>query len=76
MPSVIVVLPESVFLFNFIAIQTTGMDPVSRRQVWTIIERAKKDRVIVLTTHSMEEADILGDTIGISFCSKSWAKVS
>lgn len=34
---------------------TTGMDPVSRRQVWDIIERAKKNRAIVLTTHSMEE---------------------
>jgi len=34
---------------------TTGMDPVSRRQVWDIIEHAKKNRAIVLTTHSMEE---------------------
>eukprot|EP00892_Ulva_mutabilis_P002376 jgi/Ulvmu1/12139/UM085_0003.1 len=44
---------------------TTGMDPVSRRQVWDIIERAKQNRAIVLTTHSMEEADILGDRIAI-----------
>lgn len=44
---------------------TTGMDPISRRHVWDIIERAKKGRAIVLTTHSMEEADILGDRIGI-----------
>eukprot|EP00741_Cyanophora_paradoxa_P000093 tig00000057_g89.t1 len=44
---------------------TTGMDPVSRRQVWNLIEKVKRDRVIVLTTHSMEEADILGDRIGI-----------
>jgi len=42
------------------------MDPVSRRQVWNIIEKAKAGRVIVLTTHSMEEADILADRIGIS----------
>lgn len=41
------------------------MDPISRRQVWDIIENAKKGRVIILTTHSMEEADILGDRIGI-----------
>ena len=40
------------------------MDPVSRRKVWNIIEKAKKDKVIILTTHSMEEADILGDKIG------------
>lgn len=44
---------------------TTGMDPVSRRQVWDVIESVKRERCVVLTTHSMEEADILGDTIGI-----------
>ena len=40
---------------------TTGMDPISRRHVWDVIEAAKQDRTIILTTHSMEEADILGD---------------
>lgn len=44
---------------------TTGMDPISRRHVWDAIEAAKPGRAIVLTTHSMEEADILGDTIAI-----------
>ncbi|XP_015883555.3 ABC transporter A family member 2 [Ziziphus jujuba] len=44
---------------------TTGMDPITRRHVWDIIEDAKKGRAIVLTTHSMEEADILSDRIGI-----------
>ncbi|KAJ3429237.1 abc transporter a family member 1-related [Anaeramoeba flamelloides] len=44
---------------------TTGMDPVARRHVWEIIEKAKKKRVILLTTHSMEEADILSDKIAI-----------
>lgn len=41
------------------------MDPITRRHVWDIIEDAKKGRAIVLTTHSMEEADILSDRIGI-----------
>lgn len=45
--------------------QTTGMDPITRRHVWDIIEDAKKGRAIILTTHSMEEADILSDRIGI-----------
>lgn len=45
--------------------QTTGMDPISRRYVWDIIEEAKQGRAIVLTTHSMEEADILSDRIAI-----------
>jgi len=44
---------------------TTGMDPISRRYVWDIIQEAKRGRAIVLTTHSMEEADVLGDRIGI-----------
>ena len=44
---------------------TTGMDPVNRRGVWDVIEQAKKGRVVVLTTHAMEEADTLGDTISI-----------
>ena len=41
------------------------MDPVNRRHVWSFIENFKEKRVIVLTTHSMEEADVLGDRIAI-----------
>ncbi|KAL2935075.1 ABC transporter A family member 2 [Bienertia sinuspersici] len=44
---------------------TTGMDPLTRRHVWDIIESSKRGRAIVLTTHSMEEADVLSDRIGI-----------
>ena len=33
--------------------------------MWNLIDKAKKGRVIVLTTHAMEEADMLGDRIGI-----------
>ncbi|CAA3030737.1 ABC transporter A family member 2-like [Olea europaea subsp. europaea] len=44
---------------------TTGMDPIARRHVWDVIEEVKKGRAIILTTHSMEEADILSDRIGI-----------
>lgn len=54
-------LPQVVFLDE----PTTGLDPISRRHLWDLINRAKRDRAIVLTTHSMEEADILGDRIGI-----------
>ncbi|KAJ1691633.1 hypothetical protein LUZ63_015788 [Rhynchospora breviuscula] len=53
--------PRLVFLDE----PTTGMDPITRRHVWDIIEDAKRGRAIVLTTHSMEEADILGDRIAI-----------
>lgn len=53
--------PKIVFLDE----PTTGMDPINRRYVWSFIEKFKKDRVIILTTHSMEEADVLGDRIAI-----------
>ncbi|CAN7118414.1 unnamed protein product, partial [Brassica rapa subsp. narinosa] len=53
--------PKLVFLDE----PTTGMDPITRRHVWDIIQKSKKGRAIILTTHSMEEADILGDRIGI-----------
>ena len=43
------------------------MDPFNRKFVWEMIRResVEKGRVVVLTTHSMEEADALGDRIGI-----------
>ena len=44
---------------------TTGMDPMTRRFVWDYVHETKLRRVVLLTSHSMEEADILGDRIGI-----------
>jgi len=44
---------------------STGLDPAVRRVIWDIINRVKVNRTIVLTTHSMEEADILSDRIAI-----------
>jgi ABC-type multidrug transport system ATPase subunit len=46
---------------------STGLDPRSRRLLWDIILkfREKGDRSIVLTTHSMDEADVLCSRIGI-----------
>ena len=42
---------------------TTGMDPVSRRHAWSLIQRLKKDTIIVMSTHSTEEAELLSDKI-------------
>jgi ABC-type multidrug transport system ATPase subunit len=42
---------------------TTGMDPVSRRQVWDLIQNMKKGRVLIMTTHAMEEAELLSDKL-------------
>ena len=45
---------------------TTGLDPDNRQQVWKIIQSLKSpDRLILLTTHSMEEAEALCTRIGI-----------
>lgn len=44
---------------------TSGMDAASRRSLWNVLIKEKKNRVIVLTTHFMDEADILGDRIAI-----------
>eukprot|EP01128_Nolandella_sp_AFSM9_P010418 TRINITY_DN7197_c0_g1_i1.p1 TRINITY_DN7197_c0_g1~~TRINITY_DN7197_c0_g1_i1.p1 ORF type:complete len:1837 (-),score=357.54 TRINITY_DN7197_c0_g1_i1:66-5192(-) len=44
---------------------TTGLDPVNKRVLWHLIQQCKKDTVIVLTTHEMEEADVLSDKVAI-----------
>ena len=44
---------------------TSGMDPFSRRSTWSILQNARAGRVILLTTHFMDEADILGDRVAI-----------
>ncbi|XP_005805417.1 ATP-binding cassette sub-family A member 5-like isoform X1 [Xiphophorus maculatus] len=40
---------------------TAGMDPCSRHQVWSLLKSRRAGRVIVLSTHYMDEADILAD---------------
>ncbi|XP_075973498.1 phospholipid-transporting ATPase ABCA3-like isoform X2 [Anticarsia gemmatalis] len=44
---------------------TSGMDPASRRALWELLEKEKKGRSMILTTHFMDEADILGDRVAI-----------
>lgn len=38
-----------------------GLDPASRQLLWNVIKRARRQRAVVLTTHSMEEAEALCD---------------
>ncbi|KAM9296636.1 ABC-type organic anion transporter ABCA8-like [Gastrophryne carolinensis] len=40
---------------------TAGLDPCSRHQVWAILKERKDDRVTLLSTQFMDEADILAD---------------
>jgi len=47
--------PELVFLDE----PSTGMDPVSRRFMWNVIEDTAKERSVVLTTHSLDECEAL-----------------
>ncbi|KAF6122837.1 hypothetical protein HJG60_000032 [Phyllostomus discolor] len=44
---------------------TSGMDAISRRAIWDLLQQQKSDRTILLTTHFMDEADLLGDRIAI-----------
>ncbi|KAG0224141.1 hypothetical protein BGW41_005240 [Actinomortierella wolfii] len=44
---------------------STGLDPEVRRVIWDVVHRIKKGRTVILTTHSMEEADMLSDRICI-----------
>jgi ABC-2 type transport system ATP-binding protein len=46
---------------------TTGLDPQARRNLWTLIQnlRKKDNKTIVLTTHYMEEAEVLCDRVAI-----------
>lgn len=44
---------------------SSGMDPAARRALWDLLIQEKQGRTVLLTTHFMDEADILGDRIAI-----------
>ena len=45
---------------------TTGLDPESRRALWQVLlERKRRGSTMILTTHYLEEAEVLADRIGI-----------
>ncbi len=53
--------PELLFLDE----PTLGLDVISRRELWRIVESYKGKVTVILTTHYMEEAEKLSDRVGI-----------
>ncbi len=49
----------------FVDEPTTGLDPISRAELWSIFKKLKKNHFIFLTTHYLEEAERLADRIGV-----------
>ncbi|OAQ66044.2 ABC transporter [Pochonia chlamydosporia 170] len=44
---------------------SSGIDPLSRRKIWDILLSERGNRTIVMTTHFLDEADLLADNIAI-----------
>jgi ABC-2 type transport system ATP-binding protein len=44
---------------------TTGLDPISRREFWDLLKEIGRERFTFLTTHYLEEAEVLASSIGV-----------
>lgn len=44
---------------------TAGVDPFARKQIWDFLSEQREGRTIMLSTHHMDEAELLGDRIAI-----------
>lgn len=44
---------------------SSGIDPLSRRKIWDILLKERGERTIIMTTHFLDEADLLADNIAI-----------
>ena len=53
--------PEILFLDE----PTLGLDVIAKHELWNVIQALKGNITIILTTHYMEEAEVLSDRIGI-----------
>lgn len=49
---------------------TSGVDTSARRDIWQLLKQYRENRVIILTTHFMDEADHLADEIAILNCGR------
>ncbi len=45
---------------------TTGVDPLNRRRIWNLVQQKRREnKIILICTHYMDEAEILADCVGI-----------
>ncbi|KAK9239022.1 hypothetical protein V1525DRAFT_431323 [Lipomyces kononenkoae] len=44
---------------------SSGLDPLSRKRIWDILLASRGQRTIILTTHFLDEADLLADSVAI-----------
>ena len=51
--------------FVFLDEPSTGLDPISRQDLWKLLIELGKERFVFLTTHYLEEAESVADRIGI-----------
>ncbi len=51
--------------FIFLDEPSTGLDPISRQELWHLLIELGRDRFVFLTTHYLEEAERVADRIGI-----------
>ncbi|XP_070271734.1 phospholipid-transporting ATPase ABCA7 isoform X3 [Myotis yumanensis] len=44
---------------------TAGVDPASRRNIWELLLKYREGRTLILSTHHLDEAELLGDRIAV-----------
>ncbi|XP_064136134.1 phospholipid-transporting ATPase ABCA7 isoform X8 [Loxodonta africana] len=44
---------------------TAGVDPASRRNIWELLLKYRKGRTLILSTHHLDEAELLGDRVAV-----------
>ena len=49
---------------------TSGMDPGARHETWSLLLAERKNKTILLVTHFMDEADLLGDRYSLLLFSR------
>jgi len=52
---------------------SAGLDPVNKRDVWRLLQRLKRGRCVILTSHDLLEAETLSDRVMIMAHGRMWA---